>query len=204
MNKNRIYFLKALAKNKEMPIAEESSEMLPKETPISKEQAANALKRAWEKSFGTPPTLKQISILIAQWAIETGWGSKMIQYNFGNLKGTGPTGLSASYTTTEGYGSAKEKGSKKFRAYDNIEDGAQDYLDLLITKYPKATQNLKNENVDGFVDELSGVYFTGDPKRYKSNMKSIVNSLTKDADKKISSASKTRIQLFKKLINDAD
>jgi hypothetical protein len=195
-----------LPEKKEMPVMEEFSEINPTPTPISKEQASSALGSAWQNLFGTPIKSRQLAILIAHWAVETAWGNKMIQYNFGNLKGTSPAGLTTAYTTSEGYGSSKEKTDRHFRAYDNINEGAQDYLSLLKEKYPRATQCIKDGDVEGFVDQLSGVYFTGDPKRYKSNMKSIVQNLsaksTEENSKKNSKKPSKKISKLLQMANE--
>ena len=56
-------------------------------TPITKKQALEALWRAWLTYFGSPPPSKEaLWIVAAQWALETGWGISMWNYNFGNVK----------------------------------------------------------------------------------------------------------------------
>src|SRR4051812_23435053 len=58
----------------------------PEHTQLGGDEAASALSRAFESVTGRAPTAKQLSLLTAQWSLETGGGKAMMNYNFGGLK----------------------------------------------------------------------------------------------------------------------
>lgn len=80
--------------------------------------------------------------LIAQAALETGWGKKMItgeqgqpSYNlFGIKAGSAWQGASASVSTLEFRDGAMQRERSVFRAYDSLEDSFDDYVQLLSTQ----------------------------------------------------------------------
>ncbi len=133
----------------------------------SGQQAASALADAWQKVTGQAPTPKTLSILVGQWAHETGRGSAMLNYNFGGIKGTGPSGMSAIYKTREGWGDSEVRISDRFRAYASAEEGAADYVGLLARRYPEAVQAAQDGDPRGFVQALKARgYFTGNEASY--------------------------------------
>jgi hypothetical protein len=147
-------------------------------TPLRGRAAASALGSAWQKLTGQPPTPKTLSILVGQWAHETGRGSAMLNYNFGGIKGTGPSGMSAIYKTREGWGENEVRISDRFRAYASPEEGAEDYVGLLVRRYPAAVQAAQNEDPSGFVQALKARgYFTGNEASYVKS----VTALAKQA-----------------------
>ena len=143
----------------------------PTRTPLSGGQAADALEAAWQGSMGRPPSQRTLSILVGQWAHETGRGSAMLNYNFGGLKGSGPSGASTVYATHEGFGPSEVQTRDRFRAYDSAQQGAGDYLSLLQRRYPDAVQAAEHGDAVGFVQALkSGGYFTGDEAAYTKSV----------------------------------
>jgi hypothetical protein len=143
-------------------------------TPLSGSQAAGALEAAWQGAVGSPPSQETLSILVGQWAHETGRGSAMLNYNFGGLKGTSPSGASTVYATHEGFGTSEIQTRERFRAYDSAQQGASDYLSLLQRRYPDAVQAAERGDAGGFVQALkSGGYFTGDPAAYAKSVASL-------------------------------
>jgi flagellum-specific peptidoglycan hydrolase FlgJ len=158
-------------------IAREITEVPKEKTPVSQEEATTYIDSAFQRVFGGKPTPKQLAILVAQSAFETGWWKDMYNYNYGNIKGYGPSGLTTRLPTTEGYGKTKISIVDGFRAYADAFEGVDDYLELLRDKYPKASECMKKEDVDGFVRELQGHYFTGSPSAYKSAVNKIVKQL---------------------------
>ena len=62
------------------------TELPDKLTPASKEQAIEALWKAWLGYFGSAPKKESIWILVAQWGLETGFGRACHNWNFGNVK----------------------------------------------------------------------------------------------------------------------
>jgi len=141
-------------------------------------QASDALRAAWTKVTGQPPSEHTVAILTAQWAHETGNGASMYNYNFGGIKGMGPSGLSVSQRTKEGFGATERTITDRFRAYHTAEEGATDYVKLLTQRFPEAVQAAQNGDPTGFVAGLKQRgYFTGDASAYTRS----VNSLTAQA-----------------------
>jgi hypothetical protein len=143
-------------------------------TQLSGEQAASALRSAWTEVRGEPPRPQTLSILVGQWAHETGRGASMLNYNFGGLKGTGPSGLSAAYTTREGWGDDATRGVARFRAYGSAEEGARDYVSLLARRYPDAVSAAEQGDAAGFVHALKARgYFTDNEAAYSKSVQSL-------------------------------
>jgi hypothetical protein len=145
----------------------EAQLVAPEHTPLSGDQAAAALSRAYTKLTGERPSPKTVAILTAQWAHETGRGASMYNYNFGGIKGAGPSGLSVSQRTTEGFGSTEQHITDRFRAYRSAGEGALDYVHLLKSNYPKALEAARQGDSEGFVHALKARgYFTGNEDAY--------------------------------------
>jgi hypothetical protein len=143
----------------------------PARTPLTGSQAADALQAAWQGAMGRAPSQNTLSILVGQWAHETGRGSAMLNYNFGGIKGTGPSGASTVYTTHEGAGASAIQLRDRFRAYDSPEQGASDYLSLLQRRYPDALQAAERGDPVGFVQALKARgYFSGDEAAYAKSV----------------------------------
>ncbi len=140
-------------------------------TPISGSEAADAIESAWTSVVGEPPSKSTVAVLTAQWAHETNRGRAMLNYNFGGIKGTGPSGLAASYGTKEGWGASEVHVTDTFRAYRTPEEGAKDYVELLARRFPKAVDAAKAGDPAGFVRALKERgYFTGDETAYRNNV----------------------------------
>ncbi len=148
----------------------------PTRTRLDGAQAADALRSAWTNVTGEPPSQKTLSILTAQWAHETGNGGSMYNYNFGGIKGMGPSGLSVSQRTREGFGATERTITDRFRAYRTAEEGATDYVKLLTQRFPEATASAQNGDAAGFVSGLKQRgYFTGDASAYTRSVASLSN-----------------------------
>lgn len=146
-------------------------QVLATRTQLSGEQAKQALAKAWEQRFGAPPSAATVGILTAQWAHETGGGERMYNYNFGGIKGTGPSGLTVAYRTREGAGDAQVRIVDNFRAYQSAEEGASDYIGLLGNRYPGALDAAQRGDPSGFVHELKARgYFSGDETLYTKSI----------------------------------
>jgi flagellum-specific peptidoglycan hydrolase FlgJ len=155
-------------------VSSKSREVVAQRTPISPEAARDAIARAYEELTGQPLDVKGQAILTAQWAHETAHGASMFNFNFGGLKGAGPGGLSVSQRTTEGYGTTSRRIVDQFRAYGSVDEGAKDYVRLLLNRYGDAVSAAERGDAVGFVQGLKQRgYFTGDPIAYERNIKSI-------------------------------
>lgn len=150
-------------------------------TRLSVAEAGAALESAWSARFGAPPPAEAVAILTAQWSHETGGGSSMFNYNFGGIKGTGPSGLHVTQRTREGYGAHEVTIRDRFRAYQTAHEGAVDYVSLLERKYPKALGAAEQGDPARFVEELhSGGYFTGDKSAYTRSVSTKAAALLRE------------------------
>ena len=57
-----------------------------RKTPVTAQEMANAINAAWQESFGNTPDSKSVMVLLSQWALETGRGASMHNFNVGNVK----------------------------------------------------------------------------------------------------------------------
>jgi hypothetical protein len=55
-------------------------------TKVTPEEMIRALGPAWTEDFGDPPKQVTIALILAHWALETGRGRSMMNYNVGNIK----------------------------------------------------------------------------------------------------------------------
>lgn len=149
-------------------------------TKLSTPEASSALESALAQHLGETPKAETVAILTAQWSHETGGGSSMFNFNFGGIKGTGPSGLHVTQRTREGYGASEVTIRDRFRAYQSANEGALDYVGLLSRKYPKALEAAEQGDAARFVDELhAGGYFTGDKAAYTRSVTNKTASLLK-------------------------
>ena len=127
----------------------------------------DALSHAFEAEMGRVPSEKTTKILAAQVALETGRTQAMINYNFGGIKGAGPSGLTTAYRTKEGDGPTEVTIRDNFRAYQSKEEGAKDYLHLLHTRFGDALSAADRGDSHAFVHALkTHGYFTGNEATY--------------------------------------
>ena len=127
----------------------------------------DALSTAFEAEMGRAPSEKTTKILAAQVALETGRTQAMINYNFGGIKGTGPSGLTTAYKTKEGDGATEVTIRDNFRAYQTKEEGAKDYVHLLHTRFGDALSAAERGDSHAFVHSLkTHGYFTGNEATY--------------------------------------
>lgn len=139
----------------------------PVRTRLDAGQASAALRSAWQSVMGEEPSEGTVKVLTAQWAHETGNGASMFNYNFGGIKGVGPSGLTVSQRTREGSGATERTITDNFRAYRTADEGAGDYVRLLKARFPGAVEAAKNADPQAFVHALkTRGYFTGDEGAY--------------------------------------
>jgi flagellum-specific peptidoglycan hydrolase FlgJ len=160
-------FSEALSQSARAGAARPTQLVTARRTALSGEEAARALGHAYTQVTGERPSAATTAILTAQWAHETGRGASMYNYNFGGIKGTGPSGLSVAQRTREGWGAEERQIVDRFRAYGSATEGATDYVKLLATRYPKALEAARQGDAEGFVHALKARgYFTGNEQAY--------------------------------------
>jgi hypothetical protein len=153
-------------------------EVAPMATHMSANEARAALADGWQAVFGERPNADTLDILTAQWALETGHGRSMMNYNFGGIKGAGPSGLTVAYRTREGYGENERVIVDRFRAYASPSEGATDYVGLLKRRYGAALDCARAGDTRGFVHALaSRGYFTASEATYATAIERITQSL---------------------------
>ncbi|WP_312957802.1 flagellar assembly peptidoglycan hydrolase FlgJ [Stutzerimonas nitrititolerans] len=111
--------------------------------------------------------------LVAQAALETGWGKSMIRqqdgsnsHNLFGIKATGWQGASATVMTTEYVNGKATREKAGFRAYDSFEQSFNDYVRLLESndRYSKAIQVASTTgDSERFVSELQRAGYATDP-----------------------------------------
>ncbi|GLX83663.1 flagellar assembly peptidoglycan hydrolase FlgJ [Thalassotalea eurytherma] len=126
--------------------------------------------KAVEKALGIP-----YQVVIAQSALETGWGKKIIQKTDGqssnnlfNIKADSRwQGDKASKETLEFENGTMAKKNEPFRVYDSIKDSVNDYIDFLSSndRYQDALNN--SSNVEHFLHGLQKAGYATDPQYAK-------------------------------------
>lgn len=136
-------------------------------TPIDGETAGRTLSLAYQRVTGFKPTAKVLSLLLGQWALETGNGSAVHNYNFGNIKHSSAETLFQTFNAGENVDGQSVVTPQKFAAYRSVEDGAVAFIKTLKAK-PHWWAGLKTGNAEKFVRGLATApkYFTADPTAY--------------------------------------
>jgi flagellar protein FlgJ len=142
--------------------------------------------------------------LVAQAALETGWGKSMIKqkdgsnsHNLFGIKSNGWSGESAKVTTTEYVNGKATKQVAGFRAYDSFEQSFNDYVRLLENndRYKPAIQVASvSGDSERFVNELQRAGYATDP-QYANKINQIarkVQTYQTIADASTSPAMRTR------------
>ena len=150
-------------------------------TPLDGDSASRHLAQGYQAVTGSPPSSATLELLWAQWALETSRGQAMYGNNFAGIKagargsaslaaGERPqTRGSALLSTTEGHGASARRVRDRFRTYATPEEGARDYVGLLVRRYPEAFAALRQGDLERFAAGLQrGRYFTANPESYRN------------------------------------
>ncbi len=150
-------------------------------TPMRPEEAAQHLADAWESVLHQSAPDAALALLWAQWALETGRGRWMVDFNFAGVKGTAPRGGSAVWWTSEGSDDDARRVRSRFRAYRSAEEGARDYVRMLERRYPGAIRAARRGDARGFVQALAKRgYFTSEPDAYCRALSSLAKQFLDD------------------------
>lgn len=90
----------------------------------------DAIAEAWDVAAFGEPTIAALSVLWAQFALETARGKSMFNFNIGNIKWT-PGRDYCVLHTYEFIGGKRVEMDDRFRAFPTLVDGARDYLAFL-------------------------------------------------------------------------
>lgn len=159
-------------------------ELSNEKTPVTTKEMAEAFVSAWKRYFGEYPKAASIKLLLAHWALETGWGKSMHAYNVGNAKCTDKhieNGYHHQYFACNELLSPKSaekyltdpraKVTKKtpeywevwfypdhpacrFLAFKTLEDGVLFYLKLLATRFFKSWPSVLSGDPEQFSKSL--------------------------------------------------
>ena len=125
-------------------------------------QWRDAIAAAWLELRGVEPSLEALSVLWAQFALETGRGANCWCWNLGNIMSGGAwAGDADDLPTWEMIGGKHIDITERFRAYASLADGARDYLRFLFREsYAKAMERIEAGDAAGFghVLKLLGFY----------------------------------------------
>lgn len=115
------------------------------------------------------------SILIAQAALESGWGRSVKDNAYFGIKTHSSKGASTVFTTTEVINSKKVTIKDSFRAYENFGEAAEDYGIFLTTqpRYKPAFAHTKDPLK--FADALQRAGYATDP-AYAKKLKTIITT----------------------------
>lgn len=122
--------------------------------------------------------------MIAQAALETGWGRAELRaadgtptYNlFGIKAGRGWKGAVAEATTTEYVNGAAQKTVERFRAYASYGEAFRDYAQLLASN-PRYAEVLNQQDAAGFARGLQRAGYATDP-MYAAKLERIIGGQT--------------------------
>lgn len=149
----------------------------PQRTPTSVAELRAALDRAYRKLNGRAPSAATLDVLTAQVSHETGRGQHMYNYNFGGIKGTGPSGATTAAMTSEVLSSGTVRLRQNFRAYDSLDQGALDYVAFMHAHYGAAVDQAAAGNLDGFAHALKRAgYYTASESDYAAALRANAGS----------------------------
>jgi hypothetical protein len=134
-------------------------EVEPTRTPVTRADIRSALARAHEEVTGRAASPALLDTLTAQASLETAGGAKMYNYNFGGIKGQGPSGLTAKCRTFEVVDGKQVHIRDGFRAYTSLDEGARDYLGLMKGQFKGAVAKAEVGDVRGFAHELREAHY---------------------------------------------
>lgn len=110
------------------------------------------------------------SLLIAQAALETGWGSKMVKNSLGNSNNLfnikadrSWKGEKVATQTLEFHGKTAVKESASFRSYESFEDSFKDYVKFLNENPRYETALQQNASSESFINGIHKAGYATDP-----------------------------------------
>lgn len=116
-----------------------------------------------------------VSILIAQAALESGWGRHVKDNAYFGIKSHNTTGATTAFKTTEFVNGKKVSMSDSFRAYANFSEAAEDYGRFLTTNQRYAFAFAYSNNPSKFAEHLQLAKYATDP-QYADKLKTIIST----------------------------
>jgi len=150
-----------------------AKEVEPTRTKATVGELRGAIARACEKLHGSAPK-ELVDTLTAQASLETGRGQHMYNWNFGGIKGSGPTGLTAKCHTKEVIDGKQVEIVDGFRAYGSLDEGALDYVATLRGRFGRSWDAAQTGDVRGFAHALKAQgYYTASEVDYTKALTSL-------------------------------
>lgn len=157
-------------------------EVEPQRTSVARGELRAAIDRAHREVTGRAASAELLDVLSAHASLETGGGDRMYNYNFGGIKGRGPSGETARCRTKEVVGGREIAIRDGFRAYRSLDEGAVDYVRLMRTRFGAAVARAEAGDVDGFAHALKQAqYYTADESKYASALRAFGGPTTATA-----------------------
>ncbi len=117
----------------------------------------------------------QVAVLIAQSALETGWGRRVVNNAYFGIKGKAPDGSSVDFGTTEVINGKTVHKMATFRAYIDFADSADDYGRFLNQNARYKSAFSCKRDPEKFVREIAKAGYATDP-NYAKSLISIIHS----------------------------
>lgn len=116
------------------PLPPHGTRVAAKRTVMSARDVARAIRAQYTALTGRALTWEQTRVLAAQWAVETGYGRNVFNYNVGNVKAS--SGWKGQYTVllTWEWKPDKQRWYAPFRAYPDINAGVRAWLSILLSE----------------------------------------------------------------------
>lgn len=124
--------------------------------------------------------ISSLGILVSQWAVETDWGQKMLNYNWINIP-KDPNDLHDFTTKVEKqpYNGAVMTVRNEIRSYDTLAEGGLDMILWLSKRYSAAWGFVIDGNCNGYLNKLEELGYFGfrSPHNYKYSVALIANHI---------------------------
>lgn len=140
-------------------------------TILTPEEATKAMAEGYRQVTGRWPTKKVLGLMVGQWALETGNGRAMRNYNFGNKKASGNEDYQY-FSCSEVIGGQEfhytgKHPACRFASYRSAPEGAKAFVELLKRR-DHWWKGLHTGDVNGFIAGLTTppAYFTASPSKY--------------------------------------
>lgn len=133
-------------------------------TPLTNAQAKTLLSAALTNAFGRAPTSGELSMVMAQSALETGHWKSIFNYNFGNSVGS----------TSNAWFALKGTPGYHYKAFSSASEGSQYFVNLLKKTFTKAWSLLGSGNPAAFAQALHDQgYFESPVEQYAAGLTSL-------------------------------
>ncbi len=156
----------------------------PAVTPVTAPEMIASLRAAWQAQFGQTPADRSLFVLVAQWALETGWGKAMHAYNVGNIKSVAGDGRDYTYFACDEVLGGKvvwfhpDDAGCRFRAYPSLDAGVADYLATVAHRFAGAWGAVVAGDPNAYAHLLKQErYYTASEASYAAGLARIVDEL---------------------------